>query len=49
MGGNGDFTREGLIKCYNSDLANGLGNLLSRCTAMIDRYCGGVIPPVGRH
>jgi methionyl-tRNA synthetase len=38
------FSYEGLIQRYNSDLANGLGNLASRTLAMIARYCGGEIP-----
>jgi methionyl-tRNA synthetase len=40
------FSYEGLIQRYNSDLANGLGNLASRTLAMIVRYCAGVIPDV---
>jgi methionyl-tRNA synthetase len=43
-GGDGDFSPEGLKKTYNSDLANDYGNLLSRSTAMINKYCNGVIP-----
>jgi methionyl-tRNA synthetase len=38
------FSYEGLIQRYNSDLANGLGNLASRTLAMILRYCGGRVP-----
>jgi methionyl-tRNA synthetase len=38
------FSYEGLIQRYNSDLANGLGNLASRTLAMILKYCGGIIP-----
>jgi len=40
------FSYEGLIQRYNSDLANGLGNLASRTLAMIARYCDGRIPRV---
>ncbi|WFE29429.1 class I tRNA ligase family protein [Solwaraspora sp. WMMD791] len=40
----GDFTEERLISRYNSDLANGLGNLLSRATSMTVRYRDGVVP-----
>ena len=29
---------------YNADLANALGNLASRTIAMVERYCGGVVP-----
>jgi methionyl-tRNA synthetase len=38
------FSYEGLIQRYNSDLANGLGNLASRTLAMIMKYCGGKVP-----
>jgi methionyl-tRNA synthetase len=38
------FSYEGLIRRYNSDLANGLGNLASRTLAMILKYCGGNVP-----
>jgi methionyl-tRNA synthetase len=44
FGQDGDFSREAMIGRINSDLANGLGNLLSRTVTMIDRYCGGKIP-----
>ncbi len=44
FGGDGGFNREALIARYNSDLANGLGNLASRTAAMIERSFGGKIP-----
>ncbi|ONI81166.1 methionine--tRNA ligase [Actinosynnema sp. ALI-1.44] len=40
----GDFSEERLVARYNADLANGLGNLLSRATSMTVRYRDGVIP-----
>ena len=43
-GQDGDFTYEGLIGRYNSDLANNLGNLLSRVATVVDKKCGGVGP-----
>ena len=44
FGHDGDYSREAMIGRINSDLANGLGNLLSRTLTMIERNCGGVIP-----
>jgi methionyl-tRNA synthetase len=43
----GDFTEERLIARYNADLANGLGNLLSRASSMTVRYRDGVVPAPG--
>ncbi|MCG8417100.1 MAG: methionine--tRNA ligase [Proteobacteria bacterium] len=45
LGADGDFTYEALISRYNADLANDLGNLVSRTLTMTDKFCGGVIPP----
>jgi len=42
-GGDGDFTFERLDEKYNADLANNLGNLVSRLSAMTNRYRGGQI------
>jgi methionyl-tRNA synthetase len=48
FGQDGSFSYDALISRYNSDLANGLGNLASRTLTMIERYFGGEIPkPVG--
>ena len=40
----GSITYENIINRYNTDLANNLGNLLSRTVAMTKKYFGGVIP-----
>ena len=44
FGQDGSFSYDALIGRYNSDLANGLGNLVSRTLTMINQYRGGVIP-----
>ncbi len=44
FGQDGNFSRDSLLTRYNSDLANGLGNLASRTLTMIERYCEGTIP-----
>jgi len=44
FGHDGDFSRDAMIGRLNSDLANGLGNLLSRTLTMIERYTGGTVP-----
>ncbi|HUA18658.1 MAG TPA: methionine--tRNA ligase [Bryobacteraceae bacterium] len=44
FGQDGSFSYDALIQRYNSDLANGLGNLASRTLTMIHQYRGGVIP-----
>ncbi|WP_447973231.1 methionine--tRNA ligase [Nitrospira sp. Kam-Ns4a] len=44
FGHDGDFSREALVGRLNSDLANGLGNLLSRTLTMIERFAQGRIP-----
>ncbi len=42
----GDITFEGLVRRYNADLANDLGNLLNRTVSMSARYLDGALPPV---
>ena len=44
FGQDASFTDEAVLGRYNADLANDLGNLVSRATTMIHRYCGGVVP-----
>lgn len=46
FGQDGNFTNELLINRINSDIANDLGNLLSRTTAMAVKYFGGRIPDI---
>jgi methionyl-tRNA synthetase len=43
-GNDGDFTYEGLIQRYNSDLANNLGNLAARVATVVEKKCGGIGP-----
>jgi len=48
FGQDGNFSSEGLVTRYNADLANGIGNLVSRTVTMIQRYSGGTAPdPAG--
>ncbi|NLL65866.1 MAG: methionine--tRNA ligase, partial [Clostridiaceae bacterium] len=44
FGSDGNFDNKALVTRINSDLANDLGNLLSRTTAMISKYFDGVLP-----
>jgi len=44
VGGDANFSDETILTRFNADLANDLGNLVSRATTMIQRYCGGVVP-----
>ncbi len=46
-GGDGDFTWDRLGEKYNADLANNLGNLVSRVSAMTERYRQGQLPAAG--
>jgi methionyl-tRNA synthetase len=44
FGQDGSFSFDALVQRYNSDLANGLGNLASRTLTMINRYFKGEVP-----
>lgn len=48
-GNDGDFTYEGLIGRYNSDLANNLGNLAARIATVVEKKCGGIGPTPSRN
>jgi methionyl-tRNA synthetase len=44
FGNDGDFSYEGMVARYNSDLANNLGNLLSRVATVVGKKCDGIGP-----
>jgi methionyl-tRNA synthetase len=44
LGSDGDFSSEGITSRYNADLANNLGNLLSRVATVVGSKCGGAGP-----
>ncbi|MFC1483258.1 methionine--tRNA ligase [Candidatus Margulisiibacteriota bacterium] len=46
FGSDGDFSKKNLEYRYNAELANNLGNLLSRTLTMIEKYCNGDVPSV---
>lgn len=44
FGPDGDFSYEGMVTRYNADLANNLGNLMSRVATVVGKKCGGIGP-----
>ena len=47
FGPDGDFSYEGMVARFNTDLANNLGNLLSRVATVVGKSCGGIGPAPG--
>jgi methionyl-tRNA synthetase len=48
LGQDANFADDTFLTRYNSDLANDLGNVVSRVTTMIQRYCDGIVPDRSR-
>ena len=49
FGQDGSFSWEDMHARYTAELANGLGNLASRATAMVGKYCDGVLPQASQY
>ncbi|MEI8175707.1 MAG: methionine--tRNA ligase [Candidatus Omnitrophota bacterium] len=47
FGTDGNFSEEALVRRFNGDLANDLGNLVYRTLTMVEKYFQGVVPPAG--
>src|SRR5262245_8756690 len=48
LGQDANFSDEGILTRYNADLANDLGNVVSRTTTMVHRYSSGTVPEAAR-
>lgn len=44
LGADADYTDDGVVETYNSELANTIGNLAHRLVSQVHKHCGGVIP-----
>ena len=44
----GDYSERRFKEVYNADLANGLGNLVARTVKLVEQYCDGKVPQIGR-
>ena len=49
FGSDGNYTNEAFLTRMNADLANDMGNLVSRTVAMIEKYFGGLVPTPGSY